>query len=298
MHGMTRSRRLSGHSTSLRNRHSAYSGTSNRMMTKIMLGLVVGALLIYSVGLFVLYRYQERLIFVPTRLPEHQQFSFSRPHQEVFVDVSGARLNGLVFEQPNAVGTILYFHGNAGALDTWGDVGEDFSPYPYNLVVFDYRGYGKSTGAIDSELQLHQDALALYEFARSRFEVDRFVIVGRSIGTGIAARLAAQHPPEKLILETPYFSLPDLVKTIYPIVPSSLLRYRLNTARWIRDLAMPIHLIHGDLDPLIPFKSSERLVALNSNAKLHTIHGAVHNNISEFDSYHQSLAIIFEANGQ
>ena len=98
------------------------------------------------------------------------------------------------------------------------------------------------------------------------------------------------------------YKAPDIVQYILELDDSlqepQALRYRLNTARWIRDLAMPIHLIHGDLDPLIPFKSSERLVALNSNAKLHTIHGAVHNNISEFDSYHQSLAIIFEANGQ
>ena len=268
------------------------------MMVKLIVSLAVAGLLICLVGLSLLYRYQERLIFVPTRLPAHQHFSFKRPHQEVFVDVVGARLNCLVFKKPNAVGTILYFHGNAGALDTWGDVGEDFSPFPYNLVVFDYRGYGKSSGAIDSELQLHQDALALHEFARSRFDMDRFVIVGRSIGTGIAARLAAQHPPEKLILETPYYSLPDLVKIIYPIVPSSLLRYQLNTAHWIRDLEIPIHLIHGDLDPLIPFNSSERLQAINGNATLHTIHGAVHNNISEFKSYHQTLVSIFKNHGQ
>lgn len=265
------------------------------MMTKLIIGLLVGALLVYSMGLFMLYRYQERLIFVPTRLPEHQRFSFKRPHQEDFVDVPGARLNCLVFEHPNAIGTILYFHGNAGALDTWGDVGEDFAPFPYNLVVFDYRGYGKSTGTIESESQLNQDAEALYQFARSRLETTRFVIVGRSIGTGVAAWLAAKHPPEQLILETPYYSLPDLVKTIYPMVPSRLIRYRLNTAHWIGDLAMPIHLIHGDQDALIPFSSSERLKALNPNVTLHTISGAVHNNISEFESYHRALANIFDA---
>ena len=96
-----------------------------------------------------------------------------------------------------------------------------------------------------------------------------------------------------LILETPYYSLPDLVKTIYLFVPSALIRYRLDTARWIEGLNIPIHLIHGDQDPLIPFSSSERLKALNPRAEVHTITGAVHNNISDFDLYHRALKSIF-----
>lgn len=243
----------------------------------------------------ILYRYQERLIFVPTRLPATQQFTFQRPHKELFIDVPGARLNCLLFEHPSPQGTILYFHGNAGALDTWGDVGQDFAPFPYHVLVVDYRGYGKSTGTIESEAQLHEDALAVYRFAESNLSTERFVIVGRSIGTGVAAQLAAKYPSAQLILETPYYSFPDLVKTIYPIVPSALIRYRLDTAHWIKNLTIPIHLIHGDQDPLIPFTSSERLHALNENTRLHTITGAVHNNISEFDSYHRALERIFQS---
>ncbi len=261
-------------------------------MVKFITAFVIGALVLYALILLLLYRYQERLIFVPTRLAADHVFSFARPHREVFIDVPNARLNGLVFEHPNARGTILYYHGNAGALDTWGDVAQDFAPFPYHVLVLDYRGYGKSTGTIESESQLHQDALAVYDYAQAHLNTDEIVIVGRSIGTGVAARLAAEHQPNILILETPYYSFPDLVKSIYPVVPSALIRYRLNTAHWIESLNMPIHLIHGDEDPLIPFSSSQRLKAINPKVKLHTITGAVHNNISEFELYHRALKSI------
>jgi pimeloyl-ACP methyl ester carboxylesterase len=135
----------------------------------------------------------------------------------------------------------------------------------------------------------------VYDYAKVQLKTDEIVIVGRSIGTGVAARLAAQHPPKILILETPYYSFPDLVNTIYPAVPSALIRYRLDTAHWIGSLNSPIHLIHGDQDPLIPFSSSERLKALNPRVELHTITGAVHNNISEFELYHRALKSIFHS---
>lgn len=264
-------------------------------MVKFITAFVIGALVLYALILLLLYHYQERLIFVPTRLHANQVFSFERPHREVFIDVPDARLNCVLFEHPEARGTILYYHGNAGALDTWGDVGQDFAPFPYHVLVLDYRGYGKSTGTIKSESQLHLDAQAVYDYAQAQLNTDEIVIVGRSIGTGVAARLAAENLPKMLILETPYYSFPDLVKTIYPVVPSGLIRYRLNTAHWIESLNIPIHLIHGDQDPLIPFSSSERLKALNPRVKVHTITGAVHNNISEFDLYHRALRSIFNS---
>ncbi|MGB0648205.1 MAG: alpha/beta hydrolase [Bradymonadia bacterium] len=261
-------------------------------MLKIVLTTLVAITILYAMALLFLYRFQERLIFVPTLLSQEHRFVFNRPFKEVFIDVEGAQLNALVFEHSKAEGVVLYFHGNAGALDTWGDVAEDFSDFPYHVIIFDYRGFGKSTGRVESEAQMHADALSVYDFAKSYFNLDSFVFVGRSLGSGVAAHLATVHPPEVLILETPYYSLVDLAKTLYPLVPSKLLRYRLDTAAWIRQLAMPIHLIHGDSDPLIPFESSQRLSAENPNVRLHAIPGAVHNNITDFGAYNKALSSI------
>ena len=71
-------------------------------------------------------------------------FRLNRPFKEVFIDVDGAQLNALIFEHPKADGIVLYFHGNAGALDTWGDIAEDFLEFPYHVIVFDYRGLVKA----------------------------------------------------------------------------------------------------------------------------------------------------------
>ena len=262
-------------------------------MLKLFLTSLTAITGLYVTGLLLLHRFQEKLIFAPTTLPKEHRFELNRPFKEVFIDVDGAQLNALIFEHPKADGIVLYFHGNAGALDTWGDVAEDFLEFPYHVIVFDYRGFGKSTGRVESESQMHEDALSLYDFAKRYFNLERFVFVGRSLGSGVAAHLATRHPPQILILETPYYSLVDLAKTLYPLVPSMLLRYRLDTASLIRRLEMPIHLIHGDGDPLIPFESSQRLLTQNPNARLHVIPGAVHNNITDFSTYREALNSIF-----
>ena len=97
---------------------------------------------------------QESLIFYPEILPPDYPFAFSEPFEEVTVPVEAATLNALLFKAPNAKGVILYFHGNAGSLRTWGDVAGDFTSRGYDILIPDYRGFGKSTGNISNEKQL------------------------------------------------------------------------------------------------------------------------------------------------
>ena len=247
---------------------------------------VVG-IYIFLMGL--MYVAQERLIFFPEHLPKDHLFTFSLSFEEVFIPVGKDQLHALAFEQPNAIGTILYFHGNAGSLASWGYVYEHFKNLPYNIFIVDYRGYGKSDGEISSEAQLQKDALAVYLFAKQQFPQSQFVFYGRSIGTGIASWLATQHPPKILILESPYFNLPTLVKDIYPFVPKFLVKYALMNNIYVSKLTIPVHLLHGTNDELIPFHHSERLKSSCPKAELHTIEGGGHNDLSVFPKYHDTI---------
>ena len=238
----------------------------------------------------VLYFNQERLIFHPEVLPPDYPFDFSAPVEEVYIDRDGTRLHTLLFARPEPKGIILYFHGNAGSLRSWGMVHQDFVRFPYDLWLIDYRGFGKSEGRISGEAMLHADALALHAAARQRYPDHSVVIYGRSIGTGVAAELAARHPPDLLVLETPYFNFPDLVGQIAPWAPEFLLRYRFMVNEAIQGRSFPIHLIHGDRDELIPVSSSARLAKLGENIRFHRVEGAGHNTIPETAVYRRILS--------
>ena len=260
------------------------------MVASIVSKTLVALIVVVCGAAVLLYANQERLIFHPEALPDDYRFQFSAPVEEVYIERDGTRLHTLLFARPESKGVILYFHGNAGSLRSWGMVHEDFARVPYDLWIMDYRGFGKSGGHIAGEAMLHADALALHAAALQRYPDQEVVLYGRSIGTGVAAQLAAQHPPDLLILETPYFNFPDLVGQIAPWAPKFLLRYRLMVNEAIRNQAFPIHLIHGDRDELIPMSSSVRLAELGENIRFHRIEGAGHNTIPDTAVYRRIVS--------
>jgi len=255
------------------------------LLAKILLTLVIACCVLGGL----LYTTQERLIFHPERLKKDHTFSFPVPFEERWIANGDINLHTIRFPKANSLGVILYFHGNAGSLNSWGHIYADFAFAPYDLWILDYRGFGKSQGTISGENSLHEDALLFHQAARTLYGDKDIILYGRSIGTGVAAKLAATHPPRMLILETPYFNFVDLVGQIAPWAPKSLLRYRLMTNTYIVDQPFPIHLFHGDRDVLIPASSSDRLSQLGSDIHYHRIDGAGHNNLSALPQYHQEL---------
>ena len=236
---------------------------------------------------------QERLIFLPTRLPPDYRFPFREPFEELSLPSGGETLSALLFKADRPRGAVLYLHGNGGCLAEWGSVVPPFLASGYDVLVIDYRGYGKSTGAIRSEADLLQDGEAGYaELARRRPEGE-IVVLGRSLGSGVAAWLARAHHPRLLILESPYFSLRDLAGRSVPFVPRFLLKYQLRTDLWIGEAACPVVLIHGTQDEVIPHESSVRLLPLiRSPHELVSVEGAGHNDLDEFPESRRALARI------
>jgi alpha-beta hydrolase superfamily lysophospholipase len=111
------------------------------------------------------YFFQERIIFFPERLSPDHEFDFDGHHEEVFITTTGgAKLNGLLFKAPDAKGLIFYLHGNAGSLNSWGDVAATYTRLGYDVFLLDYRGYGKSEGEVTSEDELVQDVRDAYDY--------------------------------------------------------------------------------------------------------------------------------------
>lgn len=244
--------------------------------------------------LIAVYNLQEKLIFFPQKLSPGHPFAFNGIYEEInFQTEENITINSLLFRADSSRGLILYFHGNAGCLNTWGETAKDFLPFNYDVLLIDFRGYGKSTGKITREGHLHSDAEFIYKEMQKKYGEDNIVVYGRSLGSGIAARLASSNSPKSLVLETPFYSMTDVAKHHYPVLPASLvLKYKFENHTWLKQAKCPVFLIHGTRDEVVPYNSSSRLAAINSTIKLFTIEGGLHNNLSDFPEYHSALKSI------
>ncbi|MGD9100972.1 MAG: alpha/beta hydrolase [Anaerolineae bacterium] len=255
--------------------------------------LLVVVLCSYVAVCLALYLWQEKLLFYPESLPPDFRYTFPGPFDEVTLLVEGAALNALHFRAERPQGVVLYLHGNAGSLRTWGSVASDFIVHGYDVFILDYRGYGKSTGRITRERVLHEDVALAYAYLQRRYAEEEIVVYGRSLGSGLAAYLARSNRPRMLILETPYYSIEELARASFPFAPSFLLKYPLHTDRWIGEVACPVYFFHGTWDEFIPHTSSERLARLvETEHELFIIEGGGHNDLSEFEQYDEGLARI------
>lgn len=239
---------------------------------------------------------QESLIFFPEKLSPGYAFDFDQEFEELYVPAKdGAKLHGLLFKAAAPKGLVFYLHGNAGSVASWGWVAKTYTDLNYDIFVLDYRGYGKSEGSISSEKQFYEDAQAAYDQLKSRYDESRIVLAGYSIGTGAAAMLAASNKPRLLLLQAPYYSLSDLMKNLYPIVPAFLLKYKFDTYRFIEKTAAPVVLFHGDRDEIIYHGSSEKLRQhLKPTDKVIVLKGQGHNGMNENLAYQRELANVLE----
>lgn len=246
--------------------------------------------LVLSLMSLIIYRYQHKLIFFPEVLPRDFVFTFNYPFEEIFLKTEdNSEIHGLFFHAKKPKGVVLYFHGNAGSLRTWGQISENFLPFGYSILIMDYRGYGKSSGSL-SEKKLLRDSQTAYDFLKSKVDEKKIIIYGRSIGTGVAVYLATRTNPRMLILESPFTSLVEIAKFHYPFLPSFLLKFRFFSNEWIGNIQCPAYLFHGAEDAIIPIRFGENLAKMNpGKVKFIRISHGGHNDLSEFPEYWENL---------
>lgn len=254
----------------------------------ILAGIVVLSVVAYFV--------QERFIFKPEKLRPDFQFKYDIPFKEYFFDVEpGVRINGLHFFRENPAGLILYFHGNSRSIKGWAKYARDFYRYNYDVVLVDYRGFGKSTGK-RSEKEMLSDMQFVYDELKKICGEEHIIVYGRSIGSGFATRVASDNDPRYLILDAPYYNFRKVVERFLPILPVRyVLRYHLRTDQWIKKVKCHTYILHGTRDWLIPIRHSEQLQRTNpQKITLIRIHGGGHNNLPKFDEYHSFIRDILK----
>jgi len=254
---------------------------------------LVTIFIIYAIISIVLYYVQDYVLFKPEKLPEDFQFDYENQETKEYnlETRDGAVINGLRFFPKNeSKGVVIYLKGNSKSIKGWGKFAVDFTRHGYNVLMVDYRGFGKSTGK-RSQKAIKRDLQLVYNKVKEKTTEDRIILYGRSLGSGFAAKLASMNSPKKLILDAPYYSLTKVTGRYMPFMPLSiLLKYPLPTYKWLKYVQCPIHIIHGTDDKLIPYKSSVKLSQVNARlTKLYTVIGGGHKNLNNFESYHKML---------
>jgi pimeloyl-ACP methyl ester carboxylesterase len=250
-------------------------------------------ILFLLLGVFILYQKQNRLIFAATQLVPTYEFNFDTPFEEVNITTPDqVNIHGIHFKVPNPKGVILYFHGNAGDLSRWGYIASYFTKLEYDILVVDYRTYGKSTGSIDEQKML-TDTQLWYDYVLKSYKEEDLIVYGRSIGTAFASYVASKNTPRKLILETPFYNLLDMVEQRFGAIPGieKILKVKLESNHYIAGITVPVVIYHGTADRVVGYASGKKLSALIPKDKLTfiTLNGGNHHNLRSFQRYQNTI---------
>lgn len=225
---------------------------------------------------------ENALLFHPSRYPSGNW----RPQGLAFEDAwfaaaDGTRLHGwyVPCDQPRAV--ILFSHGNGGSIADRAGVFRTLHDRMHSsLLAYDYRGYGRSEG-VPTEQGILADARAARKWLAERAGIaeGRIVMMGESLGGGVAVDLAAADGARGLVLENTFSSLPDVAAAHFPWLPVRLLmRAQLNSAAKIPNYHGPLLQVHGDRDQIVPFVSGKKLfAAANEPKQFVVVPGGDHN---------------------
>jgi fermentation-respiration switch protein FrsA (DUF1100 family) len=249
-------------------------------------------------------RFEDRFIFYPYRAieqtPAHARLAFE---DVLFSTEDGVNLNGWFVPYPQAQTTLLWFHGNAGNIShRVQNIKFVHDKVGINVFIFDYRGYGRSQGTVSEEGTYKDGAAALrYLLARKDVDPKRIIFFGRSLGAAVAAELALHYDCRALILETPFASIAKMARATFPLLPiASLLRTRYDTVEKVRRIKVPLLVIHGDEDDIVPYDHGKEVFAAAPEPKeFYTIRGARHNDtyIVGGDAYFKALKNFIERSG-
>ena len=259
------------------------------------LTILIVILGIYIVLSLVLYFVQDYMLFKPEKLSSDFQFAYDNQITEEYnIETrDGAVINGLHFKSQQPKGIVFYLKGNSKSIKGWGKFAVDFTRHNYDVIMVDYRGFGKSTGK-RTQKAIKRDMQMVYNKIKEKVAEKYIILYGRSLGSGFATKLASMNNPRMLILDAPYYSLSKVAKKFIPFMPISLLiKFPIPTYKWLKYVQCPIHIIHGTDDQLIPYKSSVKLSKINPDqTTLYTVIGGGHKDLNQFESYHKMLADI------
>jgi len=259
----------------------------------IILALALPFLIFITINI-VFYFFQEKVIFQGSNIPKNYQYTFDFPFEEIFINRENAVLHGVLIKSEQSKGVILYFHGNRGDIRRWGKTGKSLVAYGFDVLVVDYRGYGKSRGT-RAEKHLYQDGQLFYDHLKEKLGYDRIIIYGRSLGSAIATSVAYAKKCELLILETPITRLIDVIPLLKNIlVVPGIQRYKFDSLSRVAQIKCPTYVFHGTSDKVVPFRLGLQLFKAISapDKKFIQIDKGKHNNLDSFGGYKTNMQSI------
>lgn len=213
---------------------------------------------------------QSRLLYFPSQTLVATPADIGLPFKPLtFASSDGLELSGWFVPAEEASGVILFCHGNAGNISHRLESIALFHRLGYGVLIFDYRGYGRSEGRPDEE-GTYLDAAAAWRYLLEEEGIDpsRIVLFGRSLGGAIAARLASRERPGAVILESTFTSVPDLAAGLYPFLPVRLLcRFSYPTRQFATRITSPLLVIHSPEDEIVPYAQGRAVYAAASEPK-------------------------------
>jgi len=252
-------------------------------------------LIIYVAAGMALYFFQTKLLFHPEPLPQDHAFVFENPFEERKVLYDSSTLFSIVRFQPlndsAKKGAIIYFHGNMNNIAYYAPFANNFIHYGYEVWMMDYPGYGKSTGELTEEI-LYIEAEEVYKMVKAAgFSANSIIIYGKSLGTGIATQLASRRNCKRLILESPYYSIPNVAAHyawMYPV--DWMTEFKIPANEYIQKVTAPVTIFHGTDDATIAYSNTEDLQPLlKPGDEVITIEGGGHNDLNDYSEMKRKL---------
>ena len=244
--------------------------SGQRTLRRMLVSALSIALLVY-VGLgALLFLFQTRLIFIGGGSMWRDPSAFGWKYDEVMLDVEGEKTCAWFLHADAPKGVIIVSHGNGGAIADWLEFAIDLRPLGYDILLYDYGGYGRSTGR-SSERRAYGDIRAVWRYLTEERGIapSTIALYGRSLGGGPTCQLATETPPGAVILDSAFTSIPDMAQPLIPIYPMRLLwRNRMDNAAKIARIASPMLILHSPTDEVVPYANGERLYALASEPKV------------------------------
>jgi uncharacterized protein len=226
---------------------------------------------------------KDRDLFSASKILTYTPMSRDLPYEKAsFSSRDGKILTGWMINGDAFAPKLLYFHGNGTNLSATIGYIELFHRLGFSVFVFDYRGYGESSGEVDAEKDLYEDARgALAHLERVGWRPDKMIYYGQSLGASLAIQMALESPPAGLVVESAFTSFPDMARRMSPIF------YRLfgwcckidsfDNVHKLGKIRSPLLIIHGDEDNLTPLEMARRLFAnANEPKALYVMHGGGH----------------------
>jgi fermentation-respiration switch protein FrsA (DUF1100 family) len=236
-----------------------------------MVWTVIGVTAVLYVGLvLLLYLLQARLVYFPTRNISATPATIGLKFETVqFETEDGVTLSGWFIPAEDAADVVLFFHGNAGNISHRLQSIELFQRLGVNVLIIDYRGYGRSEGR-PSEEGTYLDAEAAWRYLVEQRQIapGNIIFFGRSLGGAVATWLAGKYAPKSLILESTFTSVPDIGAKQFPFLPvRTLARFRYNSLERLPQIKVPVLIIHSPQDEVIPYAHGQQLFQVANEPK-------------------------------